>query len=156
MAEVFGIASSALSVAAFAGQLAQSANLLYNFVKDINNAPKIIQTISEELRILTFILLEIQKSYSISSADLYLSLQHCEKRLDELVVFVKKLDPTQYAQKRQRLWKQFQVALNRSDLTQYLQDLERCKLMLVQACGNITRLAFLHHVIHVLFSRAGN
>jgi hypothetical protein len=120
MAEVFGIASSALSVAAFAGQLAQSANFLYNFVKDIKNAPKIIRTISEELRILTFILLEIQKSYSNSSTDLYVSLQHCGKRLDELVTFVKKLDPTQYAQKRQRLWKQFQVALKRSDLRQYL------------------------------------
>lgn len=103
MAEVFGIASGAFSVAGFADQLAQSASFLYNFVKDVKNAPKMMRALTEELRILTSILLEIQKSYSTPSTDLCRALQHCGKHLNELVAFVKKLDPTQYAQKRQRL-----------------------------------------------------
>lgn len=139
MAEVFGIASGALSVAGFAGQLAQSTAFLHNFFKDIRNAPKTVQRIGEELCILTSILLEIQKSYNIPDADLRKSLQHCGKRLDEVLAFIKNIDPAQYAQKRRRLWSQCQVALKRSDLMKHLAELDRCKLMLVQACNNISR-----------------
>ena len=139
MAEVFAVASGALSVAGFAGQLAQSAAFLYDFFKDIKNAPKTVQRIGEELCILTSILLEIQKSYNIPDTDLRNSLQHCGKRLDEVLAFIKNIDPSQYAQKRRRLWSQCQVALKRSDLMKYLVELDRCKLMLVQACNNILR-----------------
>ena len=51
MAEVFGVASGALSVAGFAGQLAQSAAFLYGFVRDIRKAPKTVRLVGEELRI---------------------------------------------------------------------------------------------------------
>jgi hypothetical protein len=139
MAEIFAVASGALSVAGFAGQLAQSAAFLHDFFKDIRNAPKTVQRISEELSILTSVLLEIQKSYNIPNAELRNSLQHCGKRLDEVVAFIKNIDPAQHAQKRRRLWSQCQVALKRSDLTKYLAELERCKLMLVQACNNVSR-----------------
>jgi hypothetical protein len=139
MAELFGVASGALSVAEFAGQLAQSAAFLHDFFKDIKNAPKTVQRISEELCILTSILIEIQKSYNIHDAELRNSLQHCGKRLDEVVAFIKNIDPAQYEQKRLRLWSQCKVALKRSDLMKYLAELDRCTLMLVQACNNISR-----------------
>lgn len=51
MAEVFGVASGALSDAGFAGQLAQSAAFLYGFVGDIRKAPKTVRLAGEELRI---------------------------------------------------------------------------------------------------------
>ena len=139
MAEIFGVASGVLSIAGFACQLAQSAAFLHDFFKDIRNAPKIVQRISEELYILTSILLEIQESYDIPDTGLRNSLQYCRKRLDEVLAFIKNIDPAQYAQKRRRLWSQCQVALKRSDLMKYLAELDRCKLMLVQACNNISR-----------------
>jgi hypothetical protein len=70
----------------------------------MRNAPKTVRHISEELHILTTILLEIQKD-----AELQNSLRHCGKRLDELLVFIKNIDPAQYTRRRRRLESQCQV-----------------------------------------------
>jgi len=139
MAEAFGVASGALSIAGFAGQLAQSAAFLYDFFSDVRGAPNRVRALGEELRILESILANIQKSFTGQNADLEQALKHCEKRLNELLEFVKKVDPDQHAKKRRRLWSQFRVALKRSDLAKYLGDLDRSKSTLLQACANITR-----------------
>jgi len=139
MAEIFGVASGALSVAGLAGQLAQSAAFLYDFVSDIRGAPKRVRALGEELRILKSILGNIQKSYTVQNADLEHALKHCQKRLNELLRFVKKVDPDQHAKKRRKLWSQFRVALKSSDLAKYLGELDRSKSMLLQACANVLR-----------------
>lgn len=139
MAEAFAFASGAFSVAGFAGQLAQGAAFLHDFISDVRNAPSRVRALGEELRILESILANIQKSSTGQNADLEHALKYCEKRLNELLEFVKKVDPDQYAKKRRRLWNQVKVALKRSDLTKYLEDLDRSKLMLLQACADRTR-----------------
>jgi hypothetical protein len=139
MAEVFAIATGALSVAGFSGQLAQSTAFLYDFIKDIKNAPKTVRDISEQLRILTHILLEIPKSYGKTDPNLRDALQHCGRRIDELVAFVKLVDPTHYNQKRKRLWSQCKAALKRTDLGKQLAGLERCISILNLVCNNLPR-----------------
>lgn len=139
MAEIFAVASGALSVAGFAGQLAQSATFLHGFVKDIKDAPEIVKRLGLELRLLTSILLDVQNSHGSSEGELRHALQYCGKRLDELILLVRKIDPAQYTQKRKRMWKHCQVALERSDLTNYLAELDHCKMMLIQACSTSFR-----------------
>ena len=139
MAEIFGIASGAMSVAGLAGQLAQGAAFLHNFISDVRNAPSRVRALGKELRILESILVNIQKSSTVQNADLEHALKYCEKCLNELLKFVTMVDPNQYAKKRRRLWSQFNVALKRSDLAKYLGDLDRSKLMLLQACAGMTR-----------------
>lgn len=146
MAELFGVASGALSIAGVAGQLAQSAAFLYDFIRDIRGAPKLVQILGEELRILTSILTEIQRSCIDQNPSLENALQHCQDRLRGLLTFVKKVDPAQHAKKRRRLWSQFRAALKRSDLTRNLRELDRCKLMLLQACNNVLRYLSSFHL----------
>lgn len=98
-----------------------------------------MRALSEELRILKYLLAQVQKSFTGQNADLEQALKHCEKRLNELLEIMKKVDPDQHAKSRRRLWSQFRVAVKRSDLAKYLGDLDRSKSMLLQACAGIIR-----------------
>ena len=139
MAELLGVASGALSIAGFAGQLTQSAAFLYDFISNIRDAPSTVRALGEELRVLESLLAKIQQSFTGQNADLEEALKHCEKQLNRLLEFVKRVDPDQHAKKRRRLWSQCKVAIKRSDLAKYLGNLNRSKSMLLQACANIAR-----------------
>ena len=139
MSELFATASSALSITAFAGQLIQSAVFLYDIISNIRDAPSIVRALGDELGILESLLAKIQKLFTCQNAELERALKHCEKHLNELLAFAKRLDPDQYSKKRRRLWAQFRIGIRLPDLTKHLGDLERSKLMLLQACANIAR-----------------
>ena len=139
MSELFAAASGALSITAFGGQLAQSAFFLYELISNIRDSPIMMRTLGDKLRILESLLVKIQKSFTGQSAELEQALKYCEKHLQELLAFVKRLDPDQYTRKGRKLWDQFWAGIKRSDLAKHLGDLERSKLMLLQACTNIAR-----------------
>ncbi|KAK3997219.1 hypothetical protein QBC44DRAFT_399064 [Cladorrhinum sp. PSN332] len=134
MAEILGLVSGSISVVAFAGQLTKSATFLHNFISDIKGAPKELLTISEEIKILQSIFATIQSSTPTQSLSLVQALKHSEDRLNALQDFVKKLGLG-----KPKLWNYFKVAVKQADLHKYLQDLERSKSMLLQACNNLTR-----------------
>lgn len=91
MTEVFNFASDVLSVAEFANQLAQNAIFLHNFINEIRNASNNVQALDKKFRILEFILANIQKSFTRQNADFEHALKYREKRLNELLKFVKRL-----------------------------------------------------------------
>lgn len=147
MAELFGIATGAISVAGFAGQLAQSTAFLYGFISDIKGAPDKVRALSKELRILGSILANIRTPTSSQSDALEEALKYCESCLNKLLEFIKKIDPNQYEKRKKRLWAKFKVAMKKSDLTTYLGELQRAESMLQQACANVTRYMS-HHIMH--------
>ena len=141
MAEVLGVAASAISVAAFAGQLAKTSAYLYTLFRDCQSAPREIERLSTELRLVNSILNTIQSSFSDSHPDpnLALALKHCDSIVNELSSIVATLGPVQGAKKKQILLKRLRATLKLPELAKHATSLERAKLMLMQCCANSTR-----------------
>ncbi len=141
MAEALGVAASAISVAAFAGQLAQSFASLYTLFSDYRNAFREVERLSTELRLVSSLLTTIERSFSGShtDADLKLVLEHCGVIVKELSQVVTTLGPVQGAKKRHILRKQLRAALKLPELAKHANSLGRAKLMLIQCCANLTR-----------------
>ncbi|KAK3323211.1 hypothetical protein B0T19DRAFT_199633 [Cercophora scortea] len=138
MAEIFALATGAISVAGFAGQLARSAAFLQDFIRDIRHAPDDVRKLGEELKALQAILDNIHTSNPTPHADLELALEQNATRLKELTD-VANAAKSRLQGKKPALCSQFRVALGRSDVSKYLGELERSKSLLVQACLNASR-----------------
>lgn len=139
MAETLGVVGSIVGVAGFAGQLVKSSKFLYDFFKGIRDAPDDVRKLLEELEILGSIFGNIQNSFTGHDLELEMALKYCEQRINELIRLIKASDPSKVPKKRQRLWKQFKIALNNSEIAKHVGNLERAKSMVMQACANITR-----------------
>lgn len=139
MAEVLSAPASVIAVVGFAGQLAQSSALLYDFFKGFKNAPEDIQALSQELQVFTSILTNINQSPYQANAGLRQALGECEKVILKLSSAVRSIQPAQDTSKP-RLWvKQFRATLKRSELAKHLRDLERAKSTLLQCCTSAMR-----------------
>lgn len=139
MSEALGVAAGVISIAGFAGQLAQSSAFLYNFFKDLKNAPEYVRSLSNELQVITSILITIEKSFNIQDRDLEHALKYCEQTINGLSDIIRTVEPVPNLKKQQKLWKQFNAALKGSELAKRLGTLERAKTMLIQCCANATR-----------------
>ncbi|KAI1767710.1 hypothetical protein GGR53DRAFT_481330 [Hypoxylon sp. FL1150] len=131
MAEVLAVTASAISLAGFAGQLAQGSSFLYDFFKDFQDAPEDIQALSRELQIFVLILTSIRQS---PSQDVILgqALKDCEQVIVKLSAIVNKIQPTQNVPKPKRWAKQFRATLKLSEVSKHLRALERAKSTLLQ------------------------
>ncbi|KAK3381234.1 hypothetical protein B0H63DRAFT_450595 [Podospora didyma] len=94
LVEVLGIAASAISVAAFAGQLAKTLTYLCTLFKDHQNAPKEFERLSTELQ-LSVILVTIESSFRDSHIDTELeqALKHCDAIVCDLSNIVATFQP---------------------------------------------------------------
>ncbi|KAK4223226.1 hypothetical protein QBC38DRAFT_54461 [Podospora fimiseda] len=137
MAEILGLASGAISVVAFAGQLAKGAAFLHKFISDIKDAPRELIAITEELEILRFIFISIESSTSVKTPVLVQALKHSQHRLETLQDFVNKY--VDGSPGRPRIWNQFKAVTKQGELQKCLQELERSKSMLLQACNKLAR-----------------
>jgi len=142
MAETLGVVASGISVAAFAGQLAQGSAFLYTFFKDIENAPGDIRSLSHELQLMTSILSTIQGSFDTGDAGLEQALNHCEKVINELSAVVQTVVISPDLTKWKTLRKQFATAFKRAERMKHLHSLERAKSMLLQCCTTSIRCVF--------------
>lgn len=138
MAEALGIAASAVSLAAFCGQLAQSATFLYTVFKDIQNAPSDVDRLSNELRVVSSILTAVQPSSITNSSDLEQALKHSHAVISDLSSIAKSLDQYGVTKRREKVWKTFKTVLSQSELSKHLCALERCKSMFLQCCSTET------------------
>ncbi|KAI1123642.1 hypothetical protein F5Y10DRAFT_285899 [Nemania abortiva] len=136
MAEVLGVAASAISVAGFAGQLAQGSTFLYNFFRGFKNAPEDIRELSRELQSLTLILTNINHSPHQLNSGLSQVLKDCEDVIIKLSKLVNDIQPAQGISKP-RIWvKRFRATLKQPELEKHLQALERAKSTLLQCYAN--------------------
>ncbi len=141
MAEALGVAASAISVAAFAGQLAQSFASLHTLFGDYRNAFREVESLSTELRLVSAILTTIEASFrdSHTDVDLKLALEHCDAIANDLSRIVATLGPVPGAKKRRTLRKQLRAALKLRELAKQAASLGRANVMLMQCCANLTR-----------------
>ncbi|KAK5049070.1 hypothetical protein LTR84_005493 [Exophiala bonariae] len=136
MAEVLGVVASGLSVAAFAGQLAQGSTYLYHFLRDIKDAPDDIQLLLQELQLLTPILATVQGFSETRDNNLQEALELCEHAVKALLAVLKAGEVAPDFTKWNRLKKQLGAAFGIQQRTKHLQALERAKSMLLQCCVN--------------------
>ncbi|KAM7220892.1 hypothetical protein V8F06_003786 [Rhypophila decipiens] len=135
-AEILGIAGSAISIAAFAGQLAQGAAFLYTFFRDIQNAPADITRLADELRSISSILLAVKgSSITTHNPELDNALKLTEAAINDIATILTSLQQPGTKKKRQKAWNRFRAVLRSSDITNHLASLERCKSMLLQCCS---------------------
>jgi hypothetical protein len=139
MAEALGVVASSLSVAAFAGQLAQGSAFLYTFFKDIENAPDDIRLFSDELQLMTSILSTIHGSSNSGDPGLEQALEHCEQVINELSAVIGTVAISPGLTKWKKLRKQFATAFKRAERMKQLHSLERAKSMLLQCCTTSIR-----------------
>jgi len=139
MAAVLGVVSGAVSLAGFAGQLAQGTLFLCGFFKDIKDAPEDVRRLLEELTLLERLFGGIQRSFSGHDPDLEQALRFCEQKIGELSTFVKLHEPAVGMKKGEVFWKKLKLASRQSELVKYLGGLERAKSMVLQACMSISR-----------------
>ncbi|KAI0198303.1 hypothetical protein F4808DRAFT_472920 [Astrocystis sublimbata] len=140
MAEILGVAASAISVVAFAGQLAEGFTSLYTFFNNFKDAPQDIRALSQELQILALMLTNVKHSSHQSDVGLSEALKVCEEVAIKLSGAIKELQPAQSGSKS-RMWvKQFRATLKRSELEKYLGALERAKSTLLQCCMTSMRV----------------
>ncbi|KAK4208891.1 hypothetical protein QBC37DRAFT_378605 [Rhypophila decipiens] len=135
-AEILAIAGSAISIAAFAGQLAQGAAFLYTFFRDIQNAPADITRLADELRSISSILLAVKgSSITTHNPELDNALKLTEAAINDIATILTSLQQPGTKKKRQKAWNRFRVVLRSSDITNRLASLERCKSMMLQCCS---------------------
>ena len=72
----------------------------------------------------------ISSNFSSSQA-----LQHSHAVINDLSDMVKILDQSGVTKKREKVWNTFKAVLRRSELSNHLSALERCKSMLLQCCS---------------------
>ncbi|CZR69818.1 uncharacterized protein PAC_19718 [Phialocephala subalpina] len=139
MAEAVGLVGSIVGIVGFAGQLAQGSNFLFDFFKDLTDAPNDVRKLLEELKFLESLITSIQSSFSGHDQDLEQALKVCCTCIGELVDLIKANEPADNLRQRQKAWKQFSVALKRTKFSKHLGNLERAKLMLLLSWMKIMR-----------------
>ncbi|KAI2627803.1 hypothetical protein GGR54DRAFT_652638 [Hypoxylon sp. NC1633] len=146
MAEALGVVSGIISIIGFSGQLAQGSAFLYDFFRDVKDAPEDIKKISDELLIVTLILKEIQSSSTTETASMGPALVYCEGVISDLSDVVKKLESTPNMRKGRRIWRHFKTGLRRSEIAKHLGRLERAKSMLLQYFAKASRHSQFHQL----------
>ncbi|KAK4183722.1 hypothetical protein QBC35DRAFT_456000 [Podospora australis] len=122
MAEIIGVVGSAISIAAFAGQLAKAS---ISFVKIFQEGPAEIDPQPDPVW--------------------ELALRHCQTTINDLSKKLADLGAAHitttqgapaHTPKRQKVHKQFTISLKLSDLAKHANALEHAKSMLTQCCMN--------------------
>jgi hypothetical protein len=121
-----------VSFVGFAGQVAQGVNYLYNFFKDIKDAPGDIKSLAEELKLLATILDEVSRD-GLDSVPLKVALQRCKDVIGELEDLIRRSNLTTEQSKMRKVWSQMGAAFRNQKFRKYTEQLERAKSMLLHA-----------------------
>ncbi|KAK4210884.1 hypothetical protein QBC37DRAFT_447353 [Rhypophila decipiens] len=132
MAELLGVAASAVSLVASAGQLLQSAIVLHSFFKDIQDAPTHVQRLSDELDAIISILTKVKSSSRDDDPDLERVLGLIQSAIENLSKTVISLRLSPLESKTRRTWNTVKAVFKNSEISTLLNELERCKSMLLQ------------------------
>ncbi|KAF3018805.1 hypothetical protein E8E14_003396 [Neopestalotiopsis sp. 37M] len=134
MAEVLGVVGGAISLAGFAGQIAQGAKFVCEMFRDIQRAPKDLQILNQELVNITTVLKLVSNSFVGHDRDLDTALKQCNEIVHTLSEVRRNLEAKPNSSRRVKVWKQFRSALQKSDITGYTNQLERAKTQLIHCC----------------------
>lgn len=138
MAELLGFGASVLTFAALAGQLANSAILLQDFFKGIQNAPSNVQRLSDELGAIKHILETLKSAPDVPNTDLERALDLARSTIDELSNIVSSLPALHSGKKVTRTWASVKALFKSSEISTHLSALERSKSMLLRCCATTT------------------
>jgi hypothetical protein len=134
MAEAFGIAGSAISVASLLIQLAEKIERIRNFWVSIRDAPDFVLDISQSLEQLGE-LLQLRAS-KVTTPNLLLLdiISRCSKRVQHLEAILERLEPgVRSDRKIIRIWYSYKTRLRRTDIKDIQDSLKDAKSDLILA-----------------------
>jgi len=146
--EVLGGVSSAFAVVSLAIELGDKVKMLYDFWGSIQDAPREIRAISQDLKIISDVLDDIRQESEIKSARPYsraidaslAALEQCEESIEPLQKLVEKLERGLTPEKqRSRKWSAFKAAWKGDRIQKFQDSLQNMKLSLMLARQNSTR-----------------
>lgn len=138
MAEVLGVVASGIAVTQLADQFVRSMHNLHTFWRDVQDAPKSIANILEELEILGLIL----QNHLIQDGNVPTQggtsaigrcLEYCNKTAEDLESTVAKLKLSPDANVRRKRWISIKGAFLKGDIQVIQTRLDRAKGMLNMA-----------------------
>ena len=134
-------AASAIAVVSLAIQLADSIKSLLEFWESVKEAPKEIQVITTDLKLLDSVLSSIASDAQHAEPDEILTraLQHCQGTMNTLLFILKDIEPGFAASSlRIRRWTAIKAVWMNGKLNRFQDQLERLKssLLLVQQTYN--------------------
>lgn len=132
MAEALGVGASVVAFVGLAGQVAQGVAYLYNFFGAIQDAPADVQSLTEELKVLSPILDDIRR-HGYENASIRAALEQCNACVEELNALVTKSKLTTTQSKARKIWSQLNVAFRSEKFQKHTERLERAKLALIPA-----------------------
>ncbi|KAM7183146.1 hypothetical protein V8F33_013776 [Rhypophila sp. PSN 637] len=132
MAELLGVAASAVSLVAFAGQLLKSAIVLHSFFKNIQDAPSHVQRLSDELDAIIPILTKVKSSSRDDDPDLERVLGLIQSTIENISKTVISLLLSPAESKTRRTWNNVKAVFKNAGISTLFNELETCKSMLLQ------------------------
>ena len=134
--------ASTFAVVSLAVQLADSVKKLYDFWTSIREAPKDIQEMSADLRLVSNVLSQIAHETQHVERDPVLedALVACSERVKSLSSLLNEIEPG-FASKTSRIrkWTAFKAVLKHAQLMKFQEALEKLKSTLVLAQLNYHR-----------------
>jgi hypothetical protein len=127
------VAASCLTVVALPIQVAEGAKRLYNFWRNVKDAPDEVKTLVSELGILSEVLDKLQRRYQNPLAATS-PLFSCNNFIQKLTTITRRLEPGfESGSQRARTWASVKTALKRRDIESILGSLRDAKVTLILA-----------------------
>lgn len=120
--------------------IAQSAKQLYDFVKSVEDAPKSILEILEDLRVFQTIIEQIEYDKDASPTQLASAvkiLALCKLKMQEMELLLEDLG-LESCSKRRRTWASIKAVLRKEKIEAFRSSLESAKATLLLARGVFT------------------
>ena len=137
MAEALGVVASGISIGSLAIQLLDSVQRIRRFWKSVDEAPKDIGDLIEELHVLGSVFSDLTSQpgsvQALPPSSFQMCLQHCSRVLEELKPIVLELQSDLLGSKRRKQWAAIKTAFKKGDLHDLTRRLERSKSTLCLA-----------------------
>jgi RNase H-fold protein (predicted Holliday junction resolvase) len=139
MAEVLGILAGSIAVGQLTEQIVRGTRNLHDFWHSVRDAPKDIELLLEELKILGDTLTELQSDPGSQAGSELRGpaftncLQYCKKTSDELQTVILGLKHNMDGKKVKLQWGAVKAAFQKGKLQDFQQRLEKAKSMLTLA-----------------------
>ena len=136
MAEVLGVVASGISIGSLAIQLASSVQKIIDCWRSMKDAPRNIQSLLEEVKILSHLLVEFdidEDKDTLQKATTAKEIELCKAALSDVNDVLAELSLVTEVQRKRRHWAALKVAFSEKRLSKCLSRLERAKSMLTLA-----------------------
>jgi hypothetical protein len=134
--EGLSAAASGIAVVSLAIQLAESIKELYEFWDSVKEAPKEIEAIVKELKLLSAVLDDIQLDQQINGIDPIIVdiLDSCVSQVESLKAIVQKLEQQcQSSSRKVRQWAALKASFQKDRIGQFRASLQETKTTLILA-----------------------